>query len=626
MLRAPADRVFGMETVGRHHDPFTVMAQLDGPVSLRTHLQPLTDVPGALAARASNPIAAYNWLVLVTFPLSAASAYLLGRHLQLTPAPAAIAAVAFAFSPFHLAQAAYHPHVAQTQWIPLYFLALWRCLDRATLRASLFLAVAASGVTLSNFYGGLIAAVVTPAAALAYWSFGSRGTRRRRHLAITALVLLVIAGGAVTGAWFAGHPAVANGAAYAVPRADLFRYSVSWWSYLVPPLAHPLLGGFAREVWTSAGVTDGRLEQQVSLGWGFAGLALVALFAWRQAPSRMAFAAVPALAVVAVVALVCSLSPERNIGPFTFTRPSALLYGLLPMFRSYARFGVVVQLMTVLLAAFGLQFLWNARTMRARAACALLLALAVTEYAVWPPALWRDVLPTSAHRWAMQQPAGLRVLDCAPLTVESESVQWLTGQRVAMRPEGTECIGPQSAGALAAAGYSHVLVRQGGPESRWIRVRGVPAGLQSAAHFRDSAVLRITTPADRVYTVLMTGFHPREYDGQRTWRWMGREASWDIVNDGSGTIVAAVDIELEAFREARELRLLLNGRDVQTLVVEESRRRHRIGPLVLTPGRHRLLFHAAEPPTVPADHPGSQDRRPLSVMFGASEWIVTGGS
>jgi hypothetical protein len=34
VLRAPSDRVFGMEIVGRHHDPFTVMAQFGRPITL----------------------------------------------------------------------------------------------------------------------------------------------------------------------------------------------------------------------------------------------------------------------------------------------------------------------------------------------------------------------------------------------------------------------------------------------------------------------------------------------------------------------------------------------------------------------------------------------------------------
>src|SRR5687767_11941891 len=132
VLRAPSERVFGREIVGRHHDPFTVMARFARPITAGLYSQPVTDVPGALLARVAGPVAAYNWLVLLSFPLSAVAAYLLARHLALSPAAATVAAMAFAFSPFHMAHAAYHPHIAQTQWVPLYLLALWRCLDAAS--------------------------------------------------------------------------------------------------------------------------------------------------------------------------------------------------------------------------------------------------------------------------------------------------------------------------------------------------------------------------------------------------------------------------------------------------------------------------------------------------------------
>src|SRR5688572_204732 len=147
VLRAPSQRLFGMEIVGRHHDPFTAMQQFGQPPATAVRLQPVTDLPGALLARLSGGVAAYNWLVLLSFPLSAASAYLLARHLRLRPAGAAVAAFAFAFSPFHLAHAAYHPHVSQTQWIPLYLLALWRCLEHASLTRAALLAGAAIAVT-----------------------------------------------------------------------------------------------------------------------------------------------------------------------------------------------------------------------------------------------------------------------------------------------------------------------------------------------------------------------------------------------------------------------------------------------------------------------------------------------
>ena len=193
---------------------------------------------------------------------------------------------------------------------------------------------------------------------------------------------------------YAARAVVVNRAAFAFPRADLFRYSAKWWSYLVPPVEHPLLGATARRVWNAAGVREGLLEQQVSLGWGIVALGLIASFRWLSRDREPAsLARVPVLVIVAAAALVCSLSPERTIGAFTFVRPSAVLYNVVPMFRSYARFGVVVQLMAALLAGIGVDYLRRAGTRRAQIVCLALVALAAGEYAVAPSALWRDVLP-----------------------------------------------------------------------------------------------------------------------------------------------------------------------------------------------------------------------------------------
>ena len=100
------------------------------------------------------------------------------------------------------------------------------------------------------------------------------------------------------------------------------------------------------------------------------------------------------------------------------------------MFRSYARFGSVVQLMIALLAAIGASGCGSSRARPARLAAVALVMLAAARVRRLAAALWRDVLPTAAHRWVAQQPASTRVLDCYPHTQESQSVQWLTGGRV----------------------------------------------------------------------------------------------------------------------------------------------------------------------------------------------------
>jgi len=72
------------------------------------------------------------------------------------------------------------------------------------------------------------------------------------------------------------------------------------------------------------------------------------------------------------------------------------------------------------------------------------------------------------------------------------------------------------------------------------------------------------------------------------------------------------------------------------LVVEPSRRIYQVGPLALVPGRHQLLFHPTEAPTVVRDvmtdvhdasnisHVSNGDRRALSFAFGEWNWSVRG--
>lgn len=625
VLRSPATHLFGPEVAGRHHDPFTAMQQFERPLSRSMHQQPVTDVTGALLARVSSPVAAYNGLVLLTFPVSAVAAYLLGRYLDLSRAAAMIAALLFAFSPFHFAHAAYHPHIAQVQWLPLYLLALWRCLDRASVAAVALLVVATGCVTLSNFYGGLIAAVITPAAIASYWGVRSRHLPdARRSLAVTSGALAGIAVGAVAAGTYAGHMAVTNAAALALSPDDLIPHSAVWWSYLIPPVAHPLFGPTVKQAWQAAGVQHGLVEQQLSLGWGWLVLGLVSVHAWLVRGERgRGLWAVPVLASVAVVGVLCSLPPVIAVGPFRMLGLSALLHAVVPMFRAYARFGVIVQLMVALMAALGASYLWHRQTRFSRIAAGALLTLGVLEYAVWPATLWRDVLPTRAHRWAADHPGEMRVLDCVARTSETSSIEWLTGRRITMRPDGfPDCTQPTIAASAGAAGYTHLLVRRRTVESEWYATHYVPDGLRLTTHFDDGDVLAVLAPASPVYTTMMGAFHPRERDRDWTWRWMGPPAHWTVLNPSGLPVTAVLHVELMAFHSARTVEIVVDGVHAQTLTVTPRRRLMPIGPLALTPGRHSLEFRPVAPPTVAAEILHNGDDRPLSLAVGTWYWTT----
>ena len=126
------------------------------------------------------------------------------------------------------------------------------------------------------------------------------------------------------------------------------------------------------------------------------------------------------------------------------------------------------------------------------------MALAAGEYAVSPSALWRDVLPTTAHRWVVQQTGRVRALDCTPLNQESESVQWLTGYRVTLLGGSIgDCTDANLSQKLAANGYTHLLVRRDTADGQSFADRPAPDGLRVAARFDDGEVFAVTahTPA-----------------------------------------------------------------------------------------------------------------------------------
>jgi hypothetical protein len=327
-------------------------------------------------------------------------------------------------------------------------------------------------------------------------------------------------------------------------------------------------------------------------------------------------AVVSVLVVVGLAAFVCSLAPDGTIGALTFARPSALLYDVVPMFRAYARFGVVVQLMAALLAGIGVEYLRRTGTRRAQIACVSLVALAVGEYAVAPSAMSRDVLPTSAHRWVAQQGDHIRALDCTVLDQESASVRWLTGGRVGLLDGSIDdCTDMHLPRRLAADGYTHLLVRRDAADLQsFAPDHPLLDGLRVTARFADGQVFEVVAAPMPIQTERITGFAARAHNAEWAWRTLEPDAAWTIVNTAPIPVTATLTLEMSAVARPRRLELRLDGRDVYALVVEPFRRNQQIGPLTIAPGAHELTFHTAGLAA------GEACRSPFA--FGTWNWTV----
>ena len=101
-------------------------------------------------------VALHNLTLLATFPLAATAMFYLARHLlgdvQGRDIGAAIAGFAFAFNPWHVAQAMHHAHVSGIEFLPLFVLFYLWALDRKSLGWLVAAAAMQALCALSSWY------------------------------------------------------------------------------------------------------------------------------------------------------------------------------------------------------------------------------------------------------------------------------------------------------------------------------------------------------------------------------------------------------------------------------------------------------------------------------------------
>jgi hypothetical protein len=624
VLRDPGTRIFGTEIVGRHLDAYTVIAQFERPGPLTPHSQLLTDLPGAALARRTGGIVAYNVIVLFSFPLAALTAFLFVHRLTGRRRVAAVAALGFTFSPFHLAHAAYHPHVAQVQWLPLYLLALWLCLERFTATRACLLGAAAVVAALTNFYGGFIAAAATPVAVAVFWFTSRRqtGAEAARHLRKTTALLaaIALAGAAYVVIVRAAVPLEEMQGRF--PADDLRRYGALWWAYLLPSVEHPLAGEWARTVLERAGVSDGLLEQQVSLPLPLVALAFVAVAGWLRAGRDWAEPAVPVMLALGAVGACMSLAPGQYAAGVPIPAPAVLLHEVAPMFRSYARFGVLAALAVAALAGIGAAGLWDGATKAGRLAVVVCLAAAALELPLAPPWRSHDVLPTRAHRFATTLVPDARIIELATPTKQDQSLARLLGRPMAfLTADIAEVADPRLAETLAGRGFTHAIYRRPSDASRVLESRPL-RGFHELQSFPDGVVLAVAPAGPPLAIRWDTGFYPREQSSEGSWRWMRENGRWTVINSGRSPIEATLEVEIAAFPGARDVEVSVNYTPYTTLRVEAGRSRHRLGPLVLRPEGTGILFQTTTPPVVAHSILGNGDPRSLSIAIWDWHWTA----
>ena len=458
-----------------------------------------------LALFTDDAVVLYNVARLLTFALSALTAYLLARHLGASEGPSLLAGAAFAFSPVRVDQIA-HLSTLGTQWLPLVVLFAFRFFREGRARDALAAGALFALEAYACGYHGVIGLLVLPLSFLPLlWGRWSRLPLAVAGTGVAAAALLPL---------YLLHRAALEPLGYVRGTEETAVFSAALESFLATSSWNHVWGEVTAPFRTT-------YSNNLFPGLALPLLALAGVVAlWRtgRRPSREAWALVAmALATVAV-----ALGPEvRFLGRDLFPGPFALAREL-PLFRMIrvpSRAGIFLVLPLAMLAAKALTA-WRPRPVILGAVAAL--AILETAIAPIPMPGWAQVVdtrrpPPPVYDWLAAQPeaviAELPMLDIRGIfehpayhesiyLVQSTRGHWKTLANGYAGIEPTPYVALRNAvrtfpsaialDALRGHGVRYVVLHRGGyGPNKWGRIeRDLPAfagELREVARFEDGA-------------------------------------------------------------------------------------------------------------------------------------------
>ena len=549
-------------------------------------------------------VAAWNLFLLLGFVLTGLVTFLLLERIGIGAGPSLFGAYVFAFNGFTFEKAIFgHASFVHVWVFPLLVLALLRVRERRDARSALLAGLVTALAFYVGSYFGLLAVVLATVFMAVDLVLSPRGER----LWSFTLLDLVYAGALaalspVLVLWLLNRGEVA--ALVGNPIQDLQQLGASVGAYLLPSGRHPLLGSLGDQ---SQQTTSG--EPSLFFGYVTIVLALVALalYIWDRLDlgedtRRIAFFFA---AVLVPVAFVVSMPRQVPIFGVDVPMPSYFVGEVVSYWRVYARFGVLVGLGLVVLAAVAL-----AHLARRRGTAVVVAALALAAFELTPGfdvAHWdagADAAPAHA-RWLAEHADG--IVAYYPEPEEANAYLYLMNREYAFqRVHGhplynmwgggwsgtrTEAIrilsrnpgDPIAPGILAAQGVRYVValddVDRGGasvPEfpsgsyeqvaslegSRIFEVRAEPAALDEVLQSNRVRVAQARGLPSPVVSYGAGFGAPEPWTDGREWRWLEQDG---VVAVENGNDAADFELSFTAFSANRPRRLDLLGPDGRVL-------------------------------------------------------------
>ncbi len=636
----------------------TLLYHPDGTYHPMLWVTPYPQIAALPLSLLFGPAVGHNVHLLLSFPLTGLSAYLLIRYLTRDERAAFIGGLIFAFFPARVIQATAHLAQVVIYPFPLYALYLFKLYRRPGGRnaalCGLFLALSLA-VNIVH-----IAYFVLPFTVLFVIYHLYRARREPRSWPGPRFVKgLGQAGGIaflLTGPFLGpfAFRSLTGRLAY-LDMSGVVDYSIDLLAFFTPSPFHPLLTGFGPfRAWAMSLIGRGNPQENIA----YLGLVplLLAIWGFRRRPAHGGL-----WLLLGLTAAIIALGPILKVGGLLtgLPLPYALLQ-LLPFYkwgRVPGRASVALVLAVAVLAGYGLKALLERRGDKVVLILAALICLGtVLEYlTIWPFPTMPAAVPEFCHRWGREED-DFAVLDLPqwPVWLRRGSNYAMYYQTVHQHP--------------MVGGYVWRLPEgQEGTMKAFQELVLPPVGVDIIARPTGDEALRILNQYYVKYVVLHKGvwepedeaqaiqslsrlLGPPLYDGPQamafavpaveggpgdehllalSYNWYnvetveGRPARW-LKNDGAVYVHLRSHLAKGRYRLSfaaypfappRRLQVLVNGGPVADEVVG-GWREITTPPFDLREGGNAIVFHVVEGCQVPAEvEPASQDRRCLSLMF-----------
>jgi hypothetical protein len=627
------------------HLPVNLVSMVAVPFGLRQNFyfqDPLSSLTLRGFSIISTDTIAYNVFPLLCFFFTAVGMYYLARRLTGSRPAAAVAGLAFAFSPYMLVQGKEHLGLLTIVWLPVFFYFLLRAWKERSARMYVFCGLAFAVMTLFNYQYGLIGASTAIVFVVSVWLLGKpwRTKRRPNIMRSSAIVLVVLAVAAGLVVF-----ALARRQWQARSLFSLYLYSGRPWDFLIPHADARILGGVTNGFILSHLHGGFISESSLFLGYLPMALGVYGVYATARRRRREKAAALEdpgeesgdeatadqlegglssdtripyALVITAAACFLLSMPPTTTLLGIKIYLPSYFIHMLLPQVRAYARFGIAVMFCVALLAAYGVARLLEHRGFAKRK---LLITLAISlvillEFTIVPPFRSLDTATAADYsRWLEAKP-GKPVIAIYPYFYgdDFQTYGYYFEQRhhekpmVNGSPAGTQgekvrqivlsITNPSTPGVLQRLGTRYVVVIPSqyipGNHMNYVEPATfnpvlVPPTLKKVAQFDDAIIYEDLAPPAEFMTYWESGaYQGIVYPDGRAWHPGAREMEIDIDADIKSPTTCDVAFEAAATKTPGTIRFSLNGVSSDRSELPTWPADFQIKDVVLKPGSNRL--------------------------------------